>query len=238
MTVSQVLEQDTDNLQDDESKVVGYLRKHPEFFTQHTDLLADLKIDHNCGSAISLIEHQVSALRSQNYQLRRKLQGLIEAARDNEVLAERLHRLTVELMSCQRLDQVLMMLCAALQEDFGAQYVVIQLFGSPANKADEGMAEFVAREVEYAALLEDIQRRGHPLCGRVKAAYRFSLFGTQAESVRSAALLSIGNKEPLGILAVGSGNEEHYHPGMGTHFLRQLADIAERALQPYIENDA
>lgn len=42
-----------------EEAVAEYLETHPEFFERHPDLVAELRVPHASGHAISLIEHQV-----------------------------------------------------------------------------------------------------------------------------------------------------------------------------------
>ena len=73
--------------------IVDYLLSHPEFFEAHPELLVKLKVPHPSGTAVSLIERQVEVLRGQNRQLERKLVDLIEVARANDTLIERIHRL-------------------------------------------------------------------------------------------------------------------------------------------------
>lgn len=58
-----------------EHDMVRYLRDHPNFFEGHQDLLADMILPHETGTAVSLIERQVQILREQkdeqkiNYKL-------------------------------------------------------------------------------------------------------------------------------------------------------------------------
>ena len=61
-----------------EKAVADYLRDNPDFFQNNTSLLATLQIPHGCGSAVSLVEHQVRVLRDQNRQLKRKLMDLVQ----------------------------------------------------------------------------------------------------------------------------------------------------------------
>ena len=44
-------------------QIEAWLREHPEFFENHPDLLAELSLPHESGSAISLVERQVRLLR-------------------------------------------------------------------------------------------------------------------------------------------------------------------------------
>ena len=90
-----------------EKAVADYLRDNPDFFQNNTSLLATLQIPHGCGSAVSLVEHQVRVLRDQNRQLKRKLMDLVHVARDNNRLNERMHQLTLGLASSGTLEALL-----------------------------------------------------------------------------------------------------------------------------------
>ena len=82
MTTSQQTQPETQPL--DEKTVADYLRDNPDFFQNNASLLATLEIPHTCGTAVSLVEHQVKVLRDQNRQLKRKLMDLVHVARDNQ----------------------------------------------------------------------------------------------------------------------------------------------------------
>ncbi len=78
--------------------VSDYLKNNPEYFNEHPEILSELRIPHESGSAVSLVERQVSVLREQNDQARKRLHELIEIARQNEDLARRMHQLALTLM--------------------------------------------------------------------------------------------------------------------------------------------
>ena len=118
-----------------EERIAEYLRLHPDFFGRHPDLAARLEIPHPCGDAVSLIEYQVSVLRDHNHQLRHRLQDLINHARDNEDLNGRLQRLTLSLIDCSDLEEVLATLYESLRESFHADRAAIRLFSPPCTNS-------------------------------------------------------------------------------------------------------
>jgi uncharacterized protein YigA (DUF484 family) len=87
--------------------VADYLAEHPDFLHDHPDLLAELLIPHATGSAVSLIERQVQVLRDKHAIAQRQLHQLIEVARDNDRLAERMHQLALALLDCTTLADVI-----------------------------------------------------------------------------------------------------------------------------------
>jgi uncharacterized protein YigA (DUF484 family) len=117
----------------EEDSIAAYLRQHPDFFDRHPKLLEDLVVPHSCGGAVSLVEYQVSVLRDQVHEMRRRMQSLANNARDNEALSQRLHQLTLALVECTRLDEVLSNLYQAMCEDFKADFAAIRLFADPAS---------------------------------------------------------------------------------------------------------
>ncbi len=55
--------------------MVDFLRSHPDFFTEHTDLLNRLSVPHQAGAGIaSLIEKQVQIMRRRIEDLEQKLE--------------------------------------------------------------------------------------------------------------------------------------------------------------------
>ncbi|RFA30685.1 hypothetical protein CAI21_03985 [Alkalilimnicola ehrlichii] len=204
---------------DDES-VARYLSERPEFFLHHRDVLEALQIPHDCGNAISLLEYQARSLRETNRTLKTRLEELLAVARDNDRLAERMHRLTLELMRADSLDSLLYNLKDCLRSDFNADVVRILVLVEP----DLAQApELIRADADELALFASCLKEQRPLCGDLEADQKTFLFGDSAEQVASTALVPIVDGDTLGLLAIGSRDPERFHPGMGTVFLRQLS---------------
>lgn len=216
----------------DERQAVAYLRAHPDFFTRHRALLAELDIAHTCGNAASLIEHQVMALREQNHQLRQRLQELISHARDNESLQRRMHGLTLAMIACGGIGAVCDTLYGALEDEFEAEAPVLRLFRRPREGGEAGRPEIASLEGLAGEMMDNLLRAGRPVCGRIRRSYREYLFGER--EIGSGVLVPLGGERRVGILAVGSADPGRYRPGMGTDILRDLADVAEGVLAPYL----
>ena len=60
-----------------EETVHDYLTDNPDFFEKHADLLETLKLPHSSGTAVSLVERQVSVLRQKDLKHERKLKELL-----------------------------------------------------------------------------------------------------------------------------------------------------------------
>jgi len=71
----------TKDLPESPEDIIEYLRSHPDFFVEHTDILSELNIPHDTpgqlastGNVASLIEHQVAQLRHENSSLNENLE--------------------------------------------------------------------------------------------------------------------------------------------------------------------
>jgi uncharacterized protein YigA (DUF484 family) len=60
------------------------------------------------------------------------------------------------------------------------------------------------------------------------------LFGARAADVRSAVLVPI---DGVGMLAIGSHDANRFHPGMGSVFLKLIAEAAAAAIARYPATD-
>ena len=57
------------------------------------------------------------------------------------------------------------------------------------------------------------------------------LFGSKARWVQSVALVPLGDHGSLGVMAIGSSDQNRFYPGMGTLFLDLLADVITARLE-------
>jgi len=209
----------------DEKSVADYLRENPEFFQNNPSLLADCEIPHSVGPAVSLVEHQVRVLRDQNTQLKRKLMDLVQVARDNNRLNERMHQMTLGLINASSLQALLDTLREQLQGEFNADSVTLRLAGIPDTLARECGVECFVADAPEIAHFEAFLKSSRPQCGRFKPEQLQVLFGDQAQAIESVALVPLGDRCACGLLAIGSQENSRFHPGMGTLFLTHLGEM-------------
>lgn len=229
----------------EEQTVADYLRAHPDFFINHPEVLAELSVQHASGGAVSLIERQVTLLREINVQLRRQLKELVHIARENDRINERLFRLSGEFIDAKSLERALTALAESLHNDFQADAISLVLLAPPQIGPDEDIHHIphlnvrtATRDEPTLAAFRSVMNRGKPVCGALKPLQINFLFGTQATSVNSAALVPLGanahNPPCLGLLGIGSFDAERFHHTMGTLFLTQLGHLTLRAVQPHL----
>jgi uncharacterized protein YigA (DUF484 family) len=185
------------------------------------------------GSTVSLVERQVEVLREQKTDADRRLAEFIAVARANDQLAERIHRFTRRLLRAPSAVVALTSLEASLREDFDAFHSVL-LLSAPIEslrKANyEPFLRAVAADDANFRSFEALLATGKPRCGQVRDTQRDFLFGPEAASIGSVALVPLGDNGSVGLLALGSAERERFHPGMSTEFLKRMGELITDSL--------
>ena len=219
----------------DEAAVIEFLQGCPDFFERNGSLLANLRLPHlrNEGATVSLVERQVEVLRERNQALERKLKELIDVARSNDALADRIHRLSQRLFRARDLAQTIAAIKTSLREDFDAMHAVLVLLTPEAAELAAQSPLFLRASTHDSAdmrMFESLLQAGKPRCGQVRDSQRDFLFGAGTVAIGSVALAPLGPKGSIGMLAIGSSDAERFHPGMHTDFLSRIADLVAFAL--------
>ncbi len=219
-----------------EEAVHNYLKQNPDFFERHSTLLGTLRLPHVTGATVSLVERQVSVLRQKDLKLERKLKELLEVARANDVLAAKLHQLTLQLIAAGSLAETLKALETALRTGFNADQSILVLFGNPESFREINAGRFfkvVERNDASVKSFDTFLGNHNPRCGQVRDVQRDFLFGQYTDEVGSAALVPLGKKSEIGFLAIGSVDANRFHPGMSMDFLKRLGQLVAEALRRY-----
>ena len=215
--------------------VAQYLQTYPDFFERNSTLLARLRLPHarNSGQTVSLVERQVDVLRERNQALERKLKELIDVARANEVLTDKIHRFDRRLIRARSMAETVSAIEASLREDFEAMHAVLVLFVAPVPEltALEGrFLRVLPREHADLKMFETFLASAKPRCGQVRDVQRDYLFGAGNVEIGSVALAPLGPNAALGFLAIGSSDSDRFHPTMSTDFLGRIGDHIREAL--------
>jgi uncharacterized protein YigA (DUF484 family) len=209
-----------------EEQVAEYLMDHPDFFLQRPEVLSEIEIPHESGTAVSLIERQVDALRQQLKEARSKLDEVTDIARHNHSLQERMHHLTLELIDAATFDEVMNALEDELHDDFKADAMELRLFS--ATGVDEHLEEALS---EKADTFQNFFNQNQPICGQLEPEQLHYIFGTESDRIASTALIPLKSEGVLGLLAIGSVDPDRFAPHHGTEFLTRLGEIISRTLQ-------
>jgi uncharacterized protein len=215
----------------EEEIVTRYLQHNPDFFERHQPLLLRLRLPHaRSGSTISLVERQVEVLREKQAALEQRLAEFVSVARSNDAIADRMHRFTRRLLRAGSRDMVLQNIEAGLRQDFDAFNSVLMLIGDEQTHVDERFLRMIAADDPRLKSFETLFASGKPRCGQVRDSQRELLFGSEANDIGSVALVPLGEKGSLGLLALGSNDRDRFHPGMSTEFLGRLAELISDAI--------
>ena len=211
----------------EEQQVVDYLIRNPDFFLEHAPLLNDLKLQHESGKAVSLIERQVSVLREKNKYFEVKLGEMVDAVHDNQRLHMSLQRLAVNLFAADSLDDVLAIVDDELRHKLGTDFVAFRLAAEGSHTESQS---YVACDDELLQSFSLLIENKKIQCGCLSAEQLCNLFLEDADEAKSAAIIPVSDAGIQGVIALGSRDEQRYHPGMGTDFLSSLADLIGAAL--------
>ncbi len=253
----QVEQTDLNNELNDKA-VVGFLTRNPEFFVNNQDILPRLRIPHESGKAVSLIEKQVSVLRGKCGTLENSLRDLISVARENENLHQRLHVLIQDIISAPKLGDIVKLTRSSLCENFNADDVHLLLVANnPAAKstkkkaassatktaakpatrqrkarAIEGLS-VVSADNENLALFTELFESGETLCGLPSAEQIECFVGQDYANIASAAMIPLFHEDKLGVVMLTSRDESRFATGKGVMFLNQLGELLSRRLHSY-----
>src|SRR5262249_12757820 len=156
------------------------------------------------GSTISLVERQIEVLREKLAGLEGKLAELVRVARANDAIAERLHRFTRRLLHTALPGEAIARIETGLREDFAALHAVLVVIGIPGEPGESRFVRTVGADDSNLKSFESLFASGKPRCGQARDSQREFLFGSEGQDMGSVALVPLGEKGALGLLALGS----------------------------------
>ncbi|GAA0374712.1 DUF484 family protein [Bowmanella denitrificans] len=199
---------DSDDLNPDQ--VRDYLLANPDFFMYYPGVLDSLRIPHQQKGAVSLVERQGEQLRLKVRQLQHQISELMSVAKQNERIYRIYADLNLRLFSCKTLFEVRTILEQVLLHQLELQAISLRLFGF-----DDDLPETNKR-----LLLAKRFSSGLFYLGRLSQEEQQLLFAEKR--IESVAVMLIGERGEMGLLAIGSNESHHFHPGMDTLLITQL----------------
>ncbi len=215
----------------EEESIAAYLQHNPDFFERHHAVLARLRLPHaRGGSTISLVERQIEVLREKHAAVEAKLAEFVRVARSNDALADKMHQFTRRLLRAGSPQAVIETLESSLRVDFDAIHSVLVLVGEQPGLVAQRFVRTVRADDPNLKSFETLFTNGKPRCGQARDSQREFLFGADANDIGSVALVPLGDKGNVGLLALGSTDRDRFHPGMSTEFLARMAELIADAL--------
>ena len=211
--MSKVVRPDFEELAIVQQQVKDYLLQHPEFFTEHPELITQLQIPHVSKGAISLLEKRQEMQRDKITQMEEQLSILMDNARANEVIFKAISQIYISLVGCGSISELEQAVSAVCQEHL---YLAQFRFMQPEDEA-------------YLHLQAKLTEKGTYL-GRLSPDLMEAVF---ERSKGSVALIEVVNEsdeveEIYGIAAFAAKQPDHFQPHMDTFFIRELARLLSR----------
>lgn len=202
-----------------------WLSAHPRFFEQHPELLATLSLPHpETGQVVSLVERQMQGLRERNRVLEGRLAELIQIARDNDALSDKVQAFGLRMLSERSPERVVEAILEGLREGFRVPHAALRLWRPELGRSDGREHQPVLSE-----LRDFVSGMTTPVCGHHPIYEVNRWFGEDGPRLRSFALAPLGSPA-FGLLVLASEEAERFYPEMGTVYLARLAQLAGAAL--------
>lgn len=219
-----------------ENLVVEHLRAHPEFFSQHLDLLDTMNLPHPRKGSCSLVEVQLMRQRNRIQQLEAELRTLSQLARQEPDIFFGLMPLQKSLSNCQSFADAQNVL-VQWAKGFELQDAKILLFKDCwSEELDIAPHYWLDRKAFELIRLERFGLRQFYL-GQMTNKEKSLLFLPQEFPIGSLACCLLGTKNSQNgqaLLLFSARDERRFHNGQDISFLRHLVDILELHLSSWL----
>lgn len=214
----------------DESNAIEFLRRNPDVLMSYPEVFSTMEIPHQSGGVTSLVERQLKMLRDENQTLKNNMEELVNIARENEELNQRFHRLALELISTDQLDDVLAMVQNQVQTFFYTDYVRFRFLPSVIDRKNRIKAHYLDRDSGILSTVESWLKSRKAVCGCQQEDINQALFGEHVR-IGSSAIIPLFHAGDIGLLCLGSRSETRFNKTMGTIFLEQLGELVSIRVQ-------
>ncbi len=194
--------------------VIGYLKNHPAFFQQHSQLLEQLELPHEIEGTVSLVERQRAVLREKNRKYQQQLSDLIQNAAHSETLFHLMGELYLRWFKIFDKEQIIHQAASDIRSIFSLDSALLLL---ASQHKDQLLAEI------YQKLSLKISG-SQPQCMPCDAGTSQLLFPKQPQ-IKSIAILPLGEQAKAGLLILGSNKADGFKATMDSLFLKQICLI-------------
>ena len=222
-----------DAVEPDESIIIDYLKKHPDLFERHPEVLKQLTFSHDSGAAVSLVERQLKLIRDENQGMKTRLSSLVHIARENEELGQRFHRLTLELMAGEHLHDIIAMTRDQVQTFFYTDHVGFRFHDELRGKLNGLESSIIDADSKHADRLRQWMAARKPVFGPFDPGMHKQLLGDQGQ-IQSTVLIPLYHTREFGLLVLGSRSRDRFSDNMGTVFLSQLGELISAKISSFV----
>lgn len=216
--------------------VSDFLRQNPLFFERNAHLLAELYLPSPHGNgAISLTERQQLAQRDKIRAAENMLAELIENAKQNDATTQKIHRLSIALLSHPHLAQIADIIAKSMVEIFKVDGAKLHCWLHAEQASFAGNSIFAPISTDFNQWISALEQ---PYCGTKPAEAltlaldeTFTSFAFVPLYTHTAKNVEDNSHLPaIGALILASKDAEHFKSGMGTVFLSRIGDLLSAAL--------
>ncbi len=195
--------------------VAEYLRSHPDFFRDRTELLREISIPHDAGPGVaSLIERQVTMLRGQCTQLQQELDLRQGRAALQRTLLQNVLAATLKVLRARTCEAAYGAITRCLRHDYAADEVRVYVFHDGETGAPGDGVRFMPRSAKLKYLFIELLNRNKPLCGSLQDEHIRLLFQAADDHVASTLVVPLRHPDWEGLVAVGSREHGRYGRGI------------------------
>jgi len=211
-------------------QVLAYLQANPNFLSKYAAQLAEgAKAPQRVGNVFALQAVRAGKAEIKVGGLLKRLTQFMAIAKANAEASQQAHEAVLALLAGAANAASFR---KALQGPFKA---ALQIDAARLLLVAETTSATTLTAKDLALLCPPNPNNGLWL-GAIGAA-QAPLFGPQATTLRSAALLPLGPEHaPIGLLALGSENPQHYHAGQATMLLEFLQKAASLIIAPWAKS--
>jgi uncharacterized protein YigA (DUF484 family) len=216
-----------------EKEVAAYLSAHPDYFVNRDNLLLKMELPHGNKGAVSLVEKQMLVMREKQQKTRKQLNEFVASAELNKEIFDKSRSLILQLISATRRSDFFDALEKSLKRDFQCKAYSLIIFGNRPRQINHFTSRVTAASArDYVGSL---MKAKEPTLGVLRSEEQDFLFRHQSEKVKSAAVLSVKEKnKQLALLAIGSADPHYFASDMDTLFLSFIADTLAKLLPRHL----
>ncbi len=212
-------------------EVAEYLILNPEFLVDNPQILSSLRVDHDSGAAVSLIQKQVEILRKNYYTTSNNLLNFLEEAKNNENIFSLTKRLTLDLINTSSIEEVISITEKAFKKDFHTTDCKFVFFEQK-NKALPNRR--VKDPDKSKDILGDLIKENKTYRGVLHQDQSNFIFNKKQKIV-DAILTPLSCSYIKGYLALGSDKIGKYDESKDSLFLDFITEVASILIDKHLE---
>mgnify|MGYP001216374069 CR=1 FL=1 len=212
-------------------EVVEYLILNPEFLVDNPEVLSSLRVDHDSGAAVSLIQKQVEILRKNYNSTSNNLLNFLEEAKNNENIFSLTKRLTLDLINTSSIEEVISITEKAFKEDFQTTDCKFIFFKEKNKALPKGRVKDPDKSKH---ILGDLIKENKTYRGALHQDQSNFIFNKK-QKVVDAILTPLSCSYIKGYLALGSDKIGKFDESKDSLFLDFITEVASILIDKHLE---